>query len=192
MDLVTRHDVIEDVFTLWPLGAARAAYSGHAYRVLNYSRRILGSSREDEMLAVASAFHDIGIWTDGTFDYLPPSIVHARSFVEERLPHLPADTVHDIIANHHVLRRIQDGASAATIESFRLADRVDVSGGLLGAGLDAGFRREVTRAFPYSGFHGVLLRTGLRWMLRHPLRPLPMLRLSPSTTAVVPRPTTRG
>ena len=191
MDLVTRHDVIEDVFALWPLGAARAAYSGHAYRVLNSARRILGTTREDELLAVASAFHDIGIWTDGTFDYLPPSIVHARAFVEERLPHLSSDTVRDIIANHHVLRRIHAGTGAPTIECFRLADRVDVSRGLLGAGLDAGFRREVTRAFPYAGFHAVLLRTALGWMLRHPLRPLPMLRLSPSSEAS-PRSTTRG
>lgn len=191
MDIVTRHDVIEDVFARWPLGAARVAYSGHAYRVLNYSRRILGTTREDEMLAVASAFHDIGIWTDGTFDYLPPSITHARAFVEERLPHLSTETVRDIIANHHVLRRIREGASASTVESFRLADRVDVSRGLLGAGLDAAFRREVTSAFPYAGFHGVLLRTALRWMLRHPLRPLPMLRLSPSSEAS-PRSTTRG
>jgi hypothetical protein len=44
-----------------------------------------GSRRLDpeqlEKVAVAAAFHDLGIWTDGTFDYLPPSIRLAREWL---------------------------------------------------------------------------------------------------------------
>jgi len=184
MDLVTRHSVIEDVLDAWPIGDARAAYAGHAYRVFNFARRILGTDQKDDLFAVVSAFHDIGIWTDGTFDYLPPSIAHARDFVATRFSYLSSDVVADIIDNHHSLRRVREGASADVIESFRLADRVDVSRGLLGAGLDRALRREIALAFPYAGFHGLLVRTALRWFLRHPLRPLPMMRLSPRTGAV--------
>lgn len=181
MDLVTHHSIIEDALDAWPVGDARAAYGGHAYRVFNFARRILGTDREDDVLAAASAFHDIGIWTDGTFDYLPPSVTHARDFVASKLPHLSPDVVADIIDNHHVLRRIHEGANASVIECFRLADRVDVSRGWLGAGLDRSFRREVAHALPYEGFHGILIRTALQWFLRHPLRPLPMMRVSRAT-----------
>ena len=178
MQTVARHPVIEDTLDAWDIGDARAAYGGHAYRVFNFARQILGSENHDDELAVASAFHDIGIWTDGTFDYLPPSIAHARDFVREKMPQLSSDRVADIIANHHVLRRIHSGTNAEVIEAFRLADRVDVSRGWLGAGVNRVFRRDVVAAFPYAGFHGILVRTALRWFFRHPLRPLPMLRLS--------------
>jgi hypothetical protein len=94
------------------------------------------------------------------------------------LQHVSPGDVASVIRNHHVLRRIRSGSNVETVESFRLADRVDVSRGWLAAGLDRGFLREVVAAFPYAGFHGVLVATAWRWVLKHPLRPLPMLRLS--------------
>jgi hypothetical protein len=33
-----------------------------------------GEPEQIEKIAIAAAFHDLGIWTDGTFDYLQPSI----------------------------------------------------------------------------------------------------------------------
>jgi hypothetical protein len=32
-------------------------------------------------IAVAAVFHDLGIWTNKTFDYLAPSIALAREYV---------------------------------------------------------------------------------------------------------------
>ena len=34
-----------------------------------------------EKIAVATAFHDLGIWTDGTFDYLQPSVRLASAYL---------------------------------------------------------------------------------------------------------------
>lgn len=180
MRLVDQHPIIEDALDAWAssLGPARAAYSGHAYRVYNFARALLGSERRDDLLAVASAFHDIGIWTDGTFDYLAPSIGRARDYLQEHAPELPADLVAGIIDNHHRLGRVREGSEADVIEAFRQADLVDVSRGLIRADLDPGFLREAVAAFPYAGFHGVLVRTAFTWFLRHPLTPLPMVRLT--------------
>ncbi|MDB4946914.1 MAG: Metal-dependent phosphohydrolase, subdomain protein [Labilithrix sp.] len=178
MELVTRHPIVEDMLDTWgaSLGRDRATYGNHAYRVLNFASRLSGA-RPDDTLAVASAFHDIGIWSDRTFDYLAPSIDRASSWLAAH-PGVTADphAVHEIIDNHHRLSRIRE--RPASVEHFRQADLADLSRGVLRGPLARAFVREVVATFPYAGFHGVLLREGLAWLVRHPLRPLPMMRLS--------------
>lgn len=177
--LIERYPLIDEALDSWieALGVDRARYFGHAYRVFNFARRIAGSARDDDALAVAAAFHDLGIWSDRTFDYLPPSVRRARRFVLAKELEVPADLVADVIDSHHVILPVRRGAGVRVVEAFRLADRVDVSAGLLRGGLDRGFVREVVEAFPYVGFHGMLVRTALAWFVAHPRRPLPMLRL---------------
>jgi hypothetical protein len=176
--LIDRSAVIDDVMAAWApaLGAARSSYRGHAYRVYNFARAIFGSGRCDDALAVASAFHDLGIWSDGTFDYIAPSAQRAVDFVAAERPDVPAQLVRDAIENHHRLRPVREGNEPAVIEAFRRADLADVSLGVLRGGLDAGFVREVVAAFPFAGFHGVLAKVAAGWIVRHPLRPLPMMR----------------
>ncbi len=159
------------------LGSARLAYAGHAYRVLNYARTLLGSGEHDHELALAAAFHDLGIWSDRTFDYLPPSIQRAEHFRRQFVPEVDAELLAAIIRDHHVLRGLRTGLEPALREAFRGADLVDVSRGRLRAGLPRSLVEEVVARFPYRGFHGILLKTGLGWAVRHPLRPLPMVRL---------------
>ena len=57
------------------------AYRNHVYRVVNLCIAIVGDSRiELEKIAVAAVFHDLGIWTNHTFDYmLPQSRSRART-----------------------------------------------------------------------------------------------------------------
>lgn len=63
------------------------------------------------------------------------------------------------------------------VETFRLGDRVDVFRGLvIGTELHRADVDEVIGALPYGGFHTFLLHSAAKWTLRHPLRPLPMLR----------------
>lgn len=38
---------------------------------------------EREKIIIAGSFHDIGIWSDNTFDYLPPSIVPAKEYLKK-------------------------------------------------------------------------------------------------------------
>jgi len=178
MSIVERHALMDEVLSTWgaALGRAQRPYTAHVYRVYNYSCRLLGSDRGTDLLAVASAFHDIGIWSDRTFDYLAPSSARAVEFAGARTPHVSSDLLRITIENHHRLRRISSGAEPAVAEAFRRADWIDVTRGLVRGGLDRGFQRDVVRAFPYSGFHALLLKTALAWAPRHPLRPLPMLR----------------
>jgi hypothetical protein len=48
------------------------------YRVVNLCVGIVVGRGELEKIATASVFHDLGIWTDKTFDYIAPSIALAR------------------------------------------------------------------------------------------------------------------
>ncbi len=178
MSIVERHALMDEVLSIWgaALGRAQRPYTAHVYRVYNYARHLLGSDQGADLLAVASAFHDIGIWSDRTFDYLAPSSTRAVEFAVTRMPHLSSELLEITIENHHRLRRIHSGSEPAVADAFRRADWIDVTRGLVRSGLDRGFQCEVVQAFPYSGFHALLLKTALAWASRHPLRPLPMLR----------------
>ena len=178
MNLVERHPVIEDALDAWDaaLASARPAYRGHAYRVFNYARALLGTEARDDALAVASAFHDIGIWTDGTWDYIAPSMARAAEFIASRLPGAPTSLVTDLIANHHRLRRVRGGTDPDVAEAFRRADLADVSLGIVRSGIPAELVKDAAAAFPYAGFHAGLIRAATPWIIRHPWNPFPMMR----------------
>jgi len=61
------------------LGDDLVAYRGHAHRVFHFCRALY-PGEADEAIAVAAAFHDVGIWADRTFDYLEPSRARAQAF----------------------------------------------------------------------------------------------------------------
>jgi len=44
----------------------------------------VGGRGEVEKIAAAAVFHDLGIWTDRTFDYIAPSIAIAREYLVAR------------------------------------------------------------------------------------------------------------
>ena len=179
MLLLEQHGFVEEMAARWSdaLGSARDAYSGHAYRVLNYARALIASENYDEELALAAAYHDLGIWSDRTFDYLAPSTERAEMFRREVAPEMDERLLRLLIQDHHLLRRPSVGVEPGLRDAFRRADLVDVSRGRFRAGLPAPFVRDVVERFPYRGFHGTLVRTALRWTLRHPLRPLPKIRI---------------
>lgn len=175
--IVLRQPLIDDVMEAFSpaLGSARAAYAGHAYRVYNTACAVLGTDQPVDELALASAFHDLGIWSDDTFDYLEPSIARARDYLRERGSAANAELIAELIRHHHRLRRVGSGPEPALVEAFRRADLVDVTAGVYRAGLPRTFVRELAAAFPNAGFHRILLRTARAWCVRHPLRPMPML-----------------
>ena len=62
------------------LGADFTAYRNHTYRVVNFCAALAPCADDAlEKVALAAAFHDLGIWTAHTFDYLQPSIELACS-----------------------------------------------------------------------------------------------------------------
>ncbi|MGN2640475.1 hypothetical protein ACWEKT_31355 [Nocardia takedensis] len=164
------------------LAGDHTGYLHHAIRVVRVADLLhLRAGGADEDLpsgrpefVVAAAFHDLGIWSDGTWDYLPPSVARARQWLvdtghEERIP-----LVTTMIDEHHKLRSAGDPLSA--VELFRKADAVDFSVGAVSFGLPRREYRALRREFPEAGFHRTLVRVASRNLLRHPLRPAPMVK----------------
>jgi hypothetical protein len=158
-----------------PLGPDALGYRNHVCRVLAFVSGLLLGRPLPEPLLQAAVFHDLGIWTDRTFDYLAPSRrLAAAAIAASATPGIAAE-VETVIEQHHKLTRYR-GAFEATVETFRRADLVDVSLGLVRFGLEGTFVAAVRRDFPDAGFHWRLVELTGRQFLRSPLRPLPMLR----------------
>ena len=77
-------------------------YHNHCCRVFNYAVLLSKANEEEQnQLAIATAFHDIGIWTANTFDYLEPSIQLAQKYLNENKLAQWNVPVAEIIGNHH-------------------------------------------------------------------------------------------
>ncbi|MDP3936610.1 MAG: phosphohydrolase [Deltaproteobacteria bacterium] len=174
----TEEPIIEEVLDRWggSIGKDLPAVRGHVYRMFNHTLALAdGSEATVRKAAVAAAFHDLGIWARGTFDYLAPSCDLAMAFLEERGWAELSEDVAAMILFHHKLTPCR-GADASLVEAFRKADLVDLSMGLARLGLDRSHLAAARTAFPNAGFHRRILALGTRWALRHPLNPLPMFR----------------
>ncbi len=156
------------------LGKDLAGYGNHARRVARFCLALHPDGAETPAkVAVAAAFHDLGIWTADTLAYLEPSADLARAWLERESRDAWIDEVCAMIDLHHKLRPV---AGRPLVEAFRRADLVDVSLGSVRAGLPRSLVRDVRAALPNAGFHARLTRLALAWIPRHPLRPLPFLR----------------
>ena len=102
--LLTSLPTVDEVLDIHAseLGHDLIAYRNHVYRVVNLCLAIVGDSRvELEKIAVAAVFHDLGIWTNNTFDYIAPSVAIARKYLAARgmaewIPEIEA-----MIVDHH-------------------------------------------------------------------------------------------
>jgi len=179
MKVIESHPTVDRLLETWegPLGRDFLAYRNHAYRVLNFAAALSGARREElEKLAVAAAFHDVGIWLDATFDYLEPSVRRAQEFLvaSDHAEWVPV--VGEIIREHHKVLPWH-GPGADLVEAFRRADWLDVCLFCLPTRLERRFLQEVRGAFPRSGFHRRLVELTWWWAKQHPFRPLPMFRI---------------
>lgn len=158
------------------LAADFSAYRNHCCRVLQLACAFAGAMPDDqEKIAIAAAFHDLGIWEFSTFDYLDGSQALARRYlVKQGLPAWTSE-VEAMIGWHHKLTPYR-GEHTRLVEAFRKADWIDVSLGLLRCGLPKAVIASARAAFPNRGFHGCLARLTLRRLRSHPLSPLPMMR----------------
>ncbi len=159
------------------LGADAVGYRHHVYRVVHLCVALSsGPALPLDQLEVAAVFHDLGIWTAGTFDYLEPSVALAAAHLARhgRQAQIPAVT--SMILEHHKVTAYR-GPNAPLVEAFRRADWVDVTRGLLTFGLPRAGIDRIRRRWPDAGFHRRLLQLSAARLVRHPLSPLPMLRL---------------
>jgi len=158
------------------LGADYVPYRNHCYRVYNFCRALSAPLAIDtEKLGIAAAFHDLGIWTADTLDYLAPSKRLARDFlVQSGRPAMIAE-IEAMIDNHHKLTGYRENP-AWLVESFRQADWLDISRGILHFNLPRSLISKVLAAFPNNGFHKRLVQLTIQRIKTHPLDPLPMFK----------------
>lgn len=169
--------IIEDLMQNFKpvIGGDHAKYKNHVSRVFLNCLLFDTEKNNEEKYAIAAVFHDIGIWTNNTFDYLNPSIEQAKIYLTETVKQNWIDEIALMIYWHHKMSKYK-GKQAKIAENFRKADWIDVSLGLLTFGIDKRKIKENKRKLRTLGFHVFLFKTTLRNFLRHPLNPLPMFK----------------
>jgi len=176
--LVTSIPIVEEVLDHYAtaLGQDVIGYGNHVHRVVNLCLALTPSGDNLEKIAVAAAFHDLGIWTDRTWDYIAPSVSLAREYLVacSRADWIPE--IEAMIANHHKITRARAHPDWL-VEGFRRADWIDVSCGFRRFGVARSFVTSLFATWPSAGFHWRLVEFTVAWFRRHPLRPLPMVRL---------------
>jgi hypothetical protein len=170
--------LLEEILAPWRarIGADFEGYKNHVSRMLNFCFALREcNDMERRKLIIAGAFHDIGIWSDGTVDYLPPSIMQAESYLQEHelAEWLPEISL--IIDLHHKIRPYQGGFSPL-IEIFRRADLADFSLGMIKGGVPGATVRAAKAAFPNAGFHKRLMQLAGGWFAKHPFSPPPFMK----------------
>jgi hypothetical protein len=175
--MLARIPTIDDVLNdhSKALGGDFVAYRNHVYRIVNLCVAMVGDN-EVEKIAIAAVFHDLGIWTDGTFDYIAPSIALAHDYLVARAREDWIAEIEGMIGNHHKITAATAGPDSL-VEAFRRADWIDVTWGMRRFGIARPFVARLFAAWPDAGFHWRLVTLTLDRFRRHPLTPLPMVRL---------------
>jgi HD superfamily phosphodiesterase len=125
---------------------------------------------DQELLTVASILHDIGLYPEASRGgvYTADGAALGRELLARH--GWEADRIErcaDTIDRHHDVRsQLARGSEA---EALRLADRVELSAGLLAAGLDRAWLRALRREVPVRGLWGELGREVGRAIRQRPL-----------------------
>lgn len=175
--MITHNNTLDTILSSYQqqIGNDFVGYRNHCYRVLNFYNWLLIKNHQPvdlEQAAIALAFHDIGIWTAQTVDYLPPSECEAQAYCQQN-QRPDADKIIAMIGEHH---KISAYSQDLQVELFRQADLVDFSLGLIRKGVEKSFISQTKRAFPNAGFHQRLVVLGLQHLWKNPLNPVPMMK----------------
>ena len=168
------NNLIEDILNNFSvvLGNDYEKYRNHVYRVFLNCKMIDNEVENEWKYATAATFHDIGIWTNNTIDYLQPSMEQAKIYLISENKQAHIDELMQMIYWHHK-RSVYKG-EYKTAEVFRKADYIDVSLGLITFGYSANEISKTRKLFPNKGFHLFLINRIVKNLFRHPLNPLPM------------------
>ena len=154
-------------------GASDGPMERHCLRTRHIAARLAadrGWTVDGELLTVAAILHDIGLYpqasrggvytADGAA--LARELLREHGFSAERI-----ERCAQAIDRHHELRG--QLAQGAEVEALRLADRVELSAGLLRYGIDRGWLRALHRSAPRRGLVGELVREIGRALRERPL-----------------------
>lgn len=170
--------LLDDILASWRdvIGDDFQGYRNHCVRMVHFCLAMKDCEpAEKQKLIIAAAFHDIGIWTDNTLDYLPPSVVPAMDYLEEKGLQSWQEEISLMITEHHKLTAWNEDRYPL-VELFRKGDLVDFSLGLFRFGIPKQTIKQLKKQYPNAGFHKRLMQLGSRWLIKHPLNPLPMMK----------------
>ncbi len=157
------------------LGKDFERYSNHASRVFLLCTLSDAKEENQEKYAIAAAFHDLGIWTNKTFDYLKPSIELSSKYLQSEKRQEWVEEISLMIDMHHKRSKYK-GDFQRTVETFRRADWMDVTKGRKSFGLSKAEYQKIVNEHPTLGFHKFLVIQTLKNFFKSPLNPLPMFK----------------
>lgn len=157
------------------IGKDYELYQNHVCRVVALCLLLDPDKQNEDKYLVAAAFHDIGIWTAGTFDYIDPSIEAVGNYLQQSNSQLNTEEISSMIQWHHKISSYKDKYNK-TVNVFRKADWIDVTFGLRSFGVKRSELSKLKKEFPDKTFHRFLLSMATRNFFKHPLAPLPMFR----------------
>lgn len=170
--------LLEEILGQWKeqIGSDYQGYRNHVYRMLHFCFYLSKPTEEErKKLIISAAFHDIGIWSAGTIDYLSPSVEVAMQYLNDQELGAWCKEVALIIDMHHKIRHFKD-PRYPLVELFRKGDLVDFSLGAIKHSVPKRYIEEIKQAFPNAGFHKRLLQLTWSRLKSHPLSPAPMMK----------------
>mmetsp|Transcript_85636 Transcript_85636/g.105116 ORF Transcript_85636/g.105116 Transcript_85636/m.105116 type:complete len:219 (+) Transcript_85636:42-698(+) len=158
-------------------------YKNHCYRVINYFNLFwpINTTNNNiilEKVALSAVFHDIGLWTENTVDYIDPSVHEAQEYLKNNNKTDMIKDVSSMIDLHHKIRSIDMSEypnNGELIETFRKSDWIDVTQGMLRFGLNKNDIKNIQITFPNLGFHDNLNRLAKQAVMNRQ-NPIPMYK----------------
>ena len=178
MAIEARIALVEEILDKWQpkIGDDYLGYKNHVYRMINFCFALHECKPEErDKVIIAGCFHDLGIWTSNTFDYLQPSLALAKAYLQQNQLEQWTAEIELMIAMHHKLKSYQDRCYPL-VEVFRKGDLVHFSLGIVKCGLPKTYIQSVKSRFPNAGFHKRLVQLEVGWFPRHPTNPLPVFK----------------
>ena len=159
------------------IGRDYQGYLNHCKRVAACCLILCQDQRQEvcEKIAIAVAFHDIGIWTAKTIDYIEPSVEEMHKYLTSNQLLDWQEEITLMISEHHKLT-ITKCLEYPLVEHFRQADYADFSFGFIRSGIPMSEFKKLTHQFPNAGFHKALMALGVKRLFKKPWSPLPMFK----------------
>jgi hypothetical protein len=150
-------------------------YRNHCLRVMSFAKFHMPEYVYEEypnamnIVAMALAYHDVGLWTDGELNYLEPSAKRMESYVEAEgvFDEKQIAIAREIIMQHHKFTDYSSSdksskAIDAMVNAVRKGDWADATVGIIRFGLPASLLEAAYAKVPEAGFHAMLAGMGSR------------------------------
>lgn len=165
-------------------------YRNHCLRVLSFAKFHMPEFVYEEypnamnIVAMALAYHDVALWTDGELNYLEPSAKRMESYIEAEgvFDDKQIAIAREIIMQHHKYTdysssKVSNKSIDAMVNAVRKADWADATVGIIRFGLPASFLEAAYAKVPEAGFHAMLAGMGSRLSPRSLVGQLEVLKI---------------